>query len=375
MAKTDYRTQANALDSVLTLQVPSGGTSKDAADTGLAAYQTYQMVNQAKKAVNGLNGNLSRLSGVDPEFERNLLSAAKEAAIRQAYQASDYAVDKGVKELQRNQEDAQLGFKNQLKQIDADERNALDNQVLYAEARGDRGGIGKEQYSAVQNAAMNNRYNVSLAQAKLATDTGRQIADLRAQGEFEKADKLLDISQDYLTKLMNLEKWADEENIGVDKFNIELEKWEKDYAFDAAKYVNDIELDVANATGAFASGIPTAKRQQQMTDNLVSAGKAMMQAGLTPTSEQLEAMGWSEPQYWQWRMSNPSPTDLYSNGYNPSASYSDPTMSAYGGYGNSYGGYSMSGGYDPYMSAYGGYGGAGYGGGMTDAYGYPYSIY
>ena len=375
MAKTDYRTQANALDSVLTLQVPSGGTSKDAADTGLAAYQTYQMVNQAKKAVNGLNGNLSRLSGVDPEFERNLLSAAKEAAIRQAYQASDYAVDKGVKELQRNQEDAQLGFKNQLKQIDADERNALDNQVLYAEARGDRGGIGKEQYSTVQNAAMNNRYNVSLAQAKLATDTGRQIADLRAQGEFEKADKLLDISQDYLTKLMNLEKWADEQNIGVDKFNIELEKWEKDYAFDAAKYVNDIELDVANATGAFASGIPTAKRQQQMTNNLVSAGKAMMSAGLTPTSEQLEAMGWSEPQYWQWRMSNPSPTDLYSNGYNPTAAYADPTMSAYGGYGNSYGGYGMSGGYDPYMSAYGGYGGAGYGGGMTDAYGYPYSIY
>ena len=35
----------------------------------------------------------------------------------------------------------------------------------------------------------------------------------------------------------------------------------------------------------------------------------MMSSSLTPTSEQLEAMGWSKPQYWQWRMSNPGVGD------------------------------------------------------------------
>ena len=308
--KTNYLTTPSRLDSALTLQVP-GGNSKEAADTGLAAYQTYQMVNAAKKAVGSTNPKLSRLDGVDAEKEKALLKAARDAAITQAEKDSDYTVQNGVNELSRALEDAQEGFKNQLKQVDADERTALDNQVLYSEARGDKGGIGKAQYSSVQNTAANNRYNISEAQNKLATDTFRQIADLRSRGEFEKADKILSISQDYLTKLSSLEKWAQEQNMSADKFNIELEKWEKDYEIDIAKYLNEVEMDAANMTGAFSSGIPTAKRQQQIQSNLVSAGKAMMSAGLTPTSEQLEAMGWSEPQYWQWRMSNPGVGDLY----------------------------------------------------------------
>ena len=51
---------------------------------------------------------------------------------------------------------------------------------------------------------------VNSAQVKLTADTNRQIADLRAKGEFEKADNVLEISNKYLTELQNMEKWAKE---------------------------------------------------------------------------------------------------------------------------------------------------------------------
>ena len=104
----------------------------------------------------------------------------------------------GINDLQRNLRDAKGMYQTQRNQVDADEAKALDNQVLYAEARGDRGGIGKAQYGGIQNTAANNRAAVNSAQVKLTNDTNRQIADLRAKGEFEKADKVLAISNKYL---------------------------------------------------------------------------------------------------------------------------------------------------------------------------------
>ena len=82
--------------------------------------------------------------------------------------------------------------------MDINEARAQDNQALYAEWRGDKGGIGAVQYAAVQNAAMEQRRAVNQAQTKLSTDTARRIADLRSQGEFEKADALLELNQAYL---------------------------------------------------------------------------------------------------------------------------------------------------------------------------------
>ena len=43
----------------------------------------------------------------------------------------------------------------------------------------------------MQNAAEENRLAVDAAQIKMATDTDRQIADLRTQGEFAKANQVL----------------------------------------------------------------------------------------------------------------------------------------------------------------------------------------
>ena len=95
--------------------------------------------------------------------------------------------------------------------------------------RGDRGGIGQAQYGAIQNNAATNQLTVNKEQTKLSTDTARQIADLRAKGEFDKADKMLEISQEYLGKLMQLKQWADEMNVSIDEFNIGVDQWEQEY--------------------------------------------------------------------------------------------------------------------------------------------------
>ncbi len=222
-------------------------------------------------------------------FSRNsdlsgYLDAWRQAANKQATNQIDYAVNKGVNDLQRAEEDAKVQFQTQRNQVDADEARNLDNAALYAELRGDRGGIGQQQYSSVQNNAAQNRQTVNSAQVKLATDTQRQIADLRAQGEFQKADKLLEISQSYLQQLVSLEQWAAEYDLSAAQFNESVRQWEKEY-----------ELSVANLMGTY-NGQQTLSARNAQASDLASAGKALLSAGILPSSEQAEAMGYTIPQ-------------------------------------------------------------------------------
>lgn len=121
----------------------------------------------------------------------------------------DYTVQQAVDELTRAQEDAQKGFADQQNKVNINEAQSRDAQVLYAAARGDRGGITARQYDSISNTAANNRAAINQAQQQLATDTARQIADLRAQGEFEKADALLQIAQQQLAQLWELQQYED----------------------------------------------------------------------------------------------------------------------------------------------------------------------
>lgn len=206
-----------------------------------------------------------------PELDR-WLAAAQEQQTRQV----DYATEKGVRELQRAQEDAQPQFQKMRNQISADEAKALDNQALYAEARGDRGGIGQAQYGAIQNTAAQNRLQVNEAQTKLATDTARSIADLRAQGEFEKADKLLQLTQTYLSQLMSLEQWAAEYNLSAAQFKRSMEEWQAEFDLKAAQVLED--------------------QRQWEAGNLADAGSALLAAGVMPSDSQLAAMGMTRQQ-------------------------------------------------------------------------------
>ena len=242
---------------------------------------------------------ISGLTNRAPDLTSTLdkwLAAAREQAKLQA----DYATKTGIDELKRAEEDAQAQFQTQRDQIEASRAKASDNQVLYNERRGDRGGIGAAQYDSIANTAAQNQLAVNQAQVKLSTDTARQIADLRAQGEFQKADALLQLSQTYLQQLISIQQWGAEFNLSVDQFNKQLEQWNYEFELKVAdllgnyrgqqtlaskQYDFDREYKTAGLTGTF--------RGQQTLEAraaLAEAGIALAQAGIQPSASQLEAM-------------------------------------------------------------------------------------
>lgn len=257
---------------------PGNGVGNGGAGVG-GSSGSYSYSNPPGRTGDANGGSFSRNSDLS-----GYLDAWRQAANEQATNQIDYAVNKGVNDLQRAEEDAKVQFQTQRNQVDADEARNLDNAALYAELRGDRGGIGQQQYSSVQNNAAQNRQTVNSAQVKLATDTQRQIADLRAQGEFQKADKLLEISQSYLQQLVSLEQWAAEYDLSAAQFNESVRQWEKEY-----------ELSVANLMGTY-NGQQTLSARNAQASDLASAGKALLSAGILPSAEQAEAMGYTIPQ-------------------------------------------------------------------------------
>ena len=234
---------------------------------------------------------------VDTEEEKRLLEEQGAAARRQAEQQIDYEVERGTEALRRAEEDAQPGFQSMRDRIAIDERQALDNQALYAEMRGDRGGIGQAQVASIQNTAAVNRRQVGLEQQRLATETARQIEDLRREGEFRKADKLLELTQKQLSELMELERWAKEKNLSIAQFNTELARWEAEYAWKLRRFGIETELNLAQMSGVMPDGSPTFAARQAERSRLAAAAKMLLEAGLALTPEQLEALGWTEGQY------------------------------------------------------------------------------
>lgn len=266
LAQRDQKTQSTGQN--------YGRTSQDILAELIAKYGGAQQ--QAPQMPQAERADTSKFK----DYLDQWLSAAQDQQTKKI----DYATDQGIRELQRAEEDARAKFQTQRDQVDADEARAKDNQALYAEARGDKGGIGQAQYDSIMNTAAQNRLQVNSAQTKLSTDTARQIADLRAQGEFEKADALLTLSQNYLSQLMSLEQWALEYNLSVDQFNASLEQWKAQY-----------EMQVSEITGTFR-GSPTFSATQTERSTLASAGEALLKMGIMPSADQLAAMGLTDQQ-------------------------------------------------------------------------------
>lgn len=246
--------------------------------------------------------NVNGLDHVDISGLRDILSQIEEAQKEQSANQIDYAVEQGVNELTRALEDAQRQYQTERDQISIDEQRALDNQALYAQARGDRGGIAAEQYNSIQNTAATNRYRVNQEQTKLATDTARQVADLRAKGEFDKADAVMQITQNYLSNLMELEKYALSTNMSVDQFNAQLEQWKAEQALATQQYLLNSELSRASLSGVFSDGTSTLAAKQAMQEQLASAASAMISLGIEPAKEQLDALGWTPEQYTAYKV-------------------------------------------------------------------------
>ncbi len=214
-------------------------------------------------------------------------------AQQQQQNTIDFGTNQAILELLRTKQDADAQYQEQRNQIAIDEAKAKDNQALYAESRGDKGGIGAAQYDAIMNTAAQNRLAVNSAQTKLATDTSRQIADLRAQGEYEKADALLTLSQQYLSQLMSLEQWAAEYNLSVAQFNASLQQWQAEYDLKVADLLGSYNGQQTLSAKQFAFNQQQYYDEQQAAQEqkLASAGEILLAAGIMPSASQLSAMG------------------------------------------------------------------------------------
>ena len=261
----------------------SNVTGQQLADYAAQTGQTIdQATTQIRNILAGLQDSLKpaeagRVGRVDTTEQQNILQQMTDNQRQQANQQIDYTVNQGVNELTRALEDAAPQFQAQRNQIAGQERTARDNSALYSEMRGDRGGIGKAQYDAIANTAATNQLKVNQEQTKLSTDTARQIADLRARGEFDKADKMLEISQEYLGKLMQLKQWADEANISVDEFNIGVDQWEQEYNAKLQQTLGELGINAAQ----YEAGLNLDKQQYLTNQGLNAANtQASQQLGL-----------------------------------------------------------------------------------------------
>lgn len=242
--------------------------------------QRQQLMSAMKDGIG--EAKIDRVDYYDPQKLIDQLNQRADAAKQQADATIDRAVDQQALALQRALTDAEGQYATQQNDVTANEMAALDNAALYAEARGDRGGIGQGQYGSIQNTAAQNRLAVQQAQTKLSTDTMRQISDLRAQGEFDKADALLSLTQSYLSELSSIEKYAASHNLSVDQINTAIAEWEAEFANSAKQYQNSLEMSMANMTGQFSDGTPTYEAQNRTEQNTASLALTLIENGASP---------------------------------------------------------------------------------------------
>lgn len=182
------------------------------------------------------------------EYQRNLSDLS--ALINQQFDAADeavkvgtnYATQTAVDQLNRAMQDAQPSYEAAIANQLLETKQAQDAQALRNQVNGDRGGIGSAQVDSIGNTGARNREAIAAQQRQLASDTARQIADLRAQGKYQEANALLQSAQQRLSALYN-----------------EQVRLQQEY---------------------------TVKQTQ-----LASLGSTYMNAGIMPTDEMLAAMG------------------------------------------------------------------------------------
>lgn len=182
------------------------------------------------------------------EYQRDLSDLS--ALINQQFDAADEAtkisVNKATQDaadqLNRALQDAQPTFEAAIANQLLETKQAQDAKALRNQINGDRGGIGSAQVDSIVTAGAKNREAIASQQRQLATDTMRQLADLRAAGKYQEAENLLQNAQQRFAALYN-------EQVRLQQIYAEKQK------------------------------------------QLAQLGSSYMNAGIMPTSDMLAAMG------------------------------------------------------------------------------------
>ena len=260
--------------------------TESAASSGTAQISTQNISPAAEQT------RPTSLTRVDISAMEQNIRDINEAAAKQHQMSIDNAMRQEADAMKIAEREAAAQYAEQRRQTDLAERQALDNSALYAEARGDRGGVGQAQYNAIQATSAKNRADIQRAQTKMASDVTRQIAQMRRQGEYKKADALLSLSQQYLSQLNDLKRWETESNMTVGQANNALAQWQMN--FEQAAKQADLEKALAEAglTGMyngqqtlagqqFAADQAYRDKQLAMAQQEFDLNKALSEAGLT----------------------------------------------------------------------------------------------
>lgn len=147
----------------------------------------------------------NKTEGAQPQQNQNdltnLITQMYDQEAQRIRTEMNYEVQRAADQLNRALQDAQPTYEAALANQLLEAKQAQDAQALRNQINGDRGGIGSAQVASIGNTGAKNREAIAQQQRQLATDTARQIADLRAQGKYQEANLLLQNSQQKLSAL------------------------------------------------------------------------------------------------------------------------------------------------------------------------------
>lgn len=189
--------------------------------------------------------NLHDLSG--------LINQQYDAAQKAAQEQVNYGTQQSMDQLMRAMQDAQPKYEDAIANQLLETKQAQDAQALRNQVNGNRGGIGSSQVDSIGNTGAQNREAIAQQQRQLASDTARQIADLRAQGKYTEAQNTLQIAQQRLSALYNEQVRLQQEQTTKETQQLQIE--------------------------------------QERQNNLASLAKTLLNAGIMPSGDMLTAIG------------------------------------------------------------------------------------
>ena len=125
----------------------------------------------------------------------DMISQQYDSYIQQKQNNIDYQTRIQQEKAARAYEDAIGNYQKQYRDATAKMYQGMDNQALMSDVSGQYGGMATASVADIQSTYQQQRQQLALQQQKLALDTARAVEDLRAQGEFDKADALLQARQ------------------------------------------------------------------------------------------------------------------------------------------------------------------------------------
>lgn len=219
------------------------------------------------------------------------LNSQIEALKEQQSQQIDYSTQQTVADLERQYEDS-INTYNQERAKNAYSANqAKDNMALYNAKTGDKGGIGSKLYSDQQASYDAQLMNIDLQQAQLKTDIDRQVADAKAQGDYAKAQSILELgiqkmqalndqANNYLNTSLSMAS-------NIDSYNLNKKSQDQTY------FYNLLNMGIFDEKAALELGVP-ADQAKDYADNINKMNQIdtrLAQAQLDATLKEINNSG------------------------------------------------------------------------------------